>query len=165
MTWKSHCIANGAVALALTCRLDVALAAMATAALPDQVEKFLPLGKHRGASHWLLLWLVVVVAGPACVQHEWARWSPAWPWHPVKAMHQLQFALETAVFGLALGPLLHVLFDGCSSAGVPVAPFSRTRLRLALYQTRSRRSSWNVSEFLFLTLVLAICAFSWRIRF
>ena len=164
MTWKSHCVANGAVALALTCRFDVALAAMATAALPDQIEVALPLGRHRGASHWVLLWLVVVVAGPACVQYEWARWAAAWSWPHLRGLRAIQLALGTAAFGLALGPLLHVLFDGCSAAGVPVAPFSRTRLKLSLYRTRSRRSPWDVSEMAFLVGVLAVCAFSWKVR-
>ncbi len=166
MTWKSHCVANGAVALALTCRLDVALAAMATAALPDQIEAALPLGRHRGASHWVLLWLVVIVAGPAYVHHVWAHRIAAWPWQNLKLMHGVQFALGTAAFGLALGPLLHVMLDGCSSSGVPVAPFSRTRLKLSLYKTRTRtrRAPWHLSEPVFLLVLLAVCALSWKAR-
>ena len=164
MTWKSHCVANGAVALALTGRIDVALAAMATAALPDQLEAFLPLGRHRGASHWVLLWLVVMVAGPFYVHHEWARWVAASPWQHVRGMRETRWVLGAAAFGMALGPLLHVLFDGCSSAGVPVAPFSRTRLKLSLYSTRNRRSPWNLSEPAFLMVVLAVCALSWKAR-
>lgn len=164
MTWKSHCVANGAVALALTCRLDVALAAMATAALPDQIEAALPLGKHRGASHWVLLWLVVLVAGPACLHHELARSVAGWmPLHH-HLMRGVQFALGTVAFGLALGPLLHVLLDGCSSSGVPVAPFSRTRLKLSFYKTRTRRAPWNLSEPAFLLVLLAVCALSWKAR-
>ena len=96
MTWKSHCVANGALALALTCRLDVALAAMATAALPDQIEMALPLGRHRGASHWVLLWLVVIVAGPVCVRHEWARGMAALPWRHARGVREIRFALEMA---------------------------------------------------------------------
>ena len=106
MTWKSHCVANGAVALALTCRYDVALAAMATAALPDQIEGALPLGKHRGASHWVLLWLGVIVAAPAYFHHEWPRWLTALPCPPFHALRGIRFALGMAAFGLALGPLL-----------------------------------------------------------
>ncbi len=163
MTWKSHCVANGAVTLALTCRFDVALAAMATAALPDQIEAALPLGRHRGASHWVLLWLVVLVAAPASMQHYWANWTTALPWHGLRGGRDIRFVLGTAGFGLALGPLLHVLFDGCSSAGVPVAPFSRARLKLCLYKTRTR-ASWNFSELAFLTVVLGVCALSWKTR-
>ncbi len=155
MTWKSHCVANGAVALALTCRFDVALAAMATSALPDQIEAALPLGRHRGASHWVLLWLVILVAGPAALHQELAH---------LGGMRGVQFALGTAAFGLALGPLLHVLLDGCSSSGVPVAPFSRTRLKLSLYKTRTRRAPWNLSEPAFLLGLLAVCALSWKAR-
>ncbi len=165
MTWKSHCVANGAVALALTCRIDVALAAMATAALPDQIEAALPFGRHRGASHWVLLWLVMLVAGPFYLHHEWLRWMAACPWQHVRGVRETQFILGSAAFGLALGPLLHVLLDGCSSAGVPVAPFSRTRLKLSLYRTRSRRSPWDLSELAFLLAVLVVCAFSWKARF
>ena len=166
MTWKSHCVANGAVALALTCRFDVALAAMATAALPDQLEAAIPWGRHRGASHWLLLWLVVIVAGPAYLHHKTVRGIATWPGWTPHAMHSVRFALGTAVFGLALGPLLHVLLDGCSSSGVPVAPFSRTRLKLSLYKTRTRtrRAPWHLSEPVFLLAVLAVCALSWKAR-
>ena len=163
MTWKSHCVVNGAVALALTSRLDVTLAAMATAALPDQIEAIFPLGRHRGASHWVLLWLMILVAAPAYLQRHWVAWMAEVPWHHVHGGRDLPFVLEAAMFGLALGPLLHVFFDGCSSAGVPVAPFSRTRLKLSLYKTRSR-TSWNFSEFAFLTVVLTICALSWKVR-
>lgn len=164
MTWKSHCVATGALALALTCRLDVTLAAMATATLPDQLEVALPLGRHRGASHWVLLWLVVIVAAPAYLHHELARWSVAWPWHPMAHWCGVRFVLGMAVFGLALGPLLHVLLDGCSSSGVPVAPFSRTRLKLSLYKTRHRRAPWDLSEPVFLLVVLVVCALSWKAR-
>ncbi len=164
MTWKSHCVANGAVALALTCRFDVALAAMATAALPDQIEAALPLGKHRGASHWVLLWLVIIVAGPAYLHRELARRVAAWPWPHLSGGRGVQFALGTAAFGLALGPLLHVLLDGCSSSGVPVAPFSRTRFKLSLYKTRTHRAPWNLSEPAFLLVLLAVCALSWKAR-
>ena len=164
VTWKSHCVANGAVALALTCRLEVALAAMATAALPDQIEAAVPLGRHRGATHWVLLWLVILVAVPAALQRELIRWMAGWPWHHWRGIHELSFGAGTAMFGLTLGPLLHVLLDGCSSDGVPVAPFSRTRLKLSLYRTRSRRWPWDISELVFLAVVLAVCAFSWRVR-
>ena len=164
MTWKSHCLANGAVTLALTCRVDIALAAMATAVLPDQLEAFLPLGRHRGASHWVLLWLVVVVALPIYLHRKWIGWTAALPWHHFKAMPGVEFALGAAVFGMALGPLLHVLFDGCSSSGVPVAPFSRTRLKLSLYKTRNRRACLDFSELLFLAAVLTVCALSWKAR-
>ncbi len=166
MTWKSHCVANGALALALTSRFDVALAAMATAALPDQIEATLPLGRHRGASHWVLLWLVLIVAGPAYLHHELVHRAAAWSCLSFHAARGMRFALQTVAFGLALGPLLHVLLDGCSSSGVPVAPFSRTRLKLSLYKTRTRtrRAPWNLSEPAFLLVLLAVCALSWKAR-
>ena len=46
---------------------------MLTATLPDQLEAFLPLGRHRGATHWLLLWLAVVTLLPFYLQRELAE--------------------------------------------------------------------------------------------
>ena len=164
MTWKNHYLATGVLALTLTGRLDTALAAVATAALPDQLEVFLPLGRHRGATHWVALWLGLLAAVPYYFPRELRRFgSVAWrhhghgwpPWH---------LALGTAVFGLALGPLFHVLLDGCSREGVPVLPFSRARLQLSLYRTRNRRWPWDVSEWVFVTLLLVACAWVWQHR-
>lgn len=161
MTWTNHYAATGALALALTGRVDVAAAAVATAALPDQLEAFLPLGKHRGATHWLVLWLALLVAVPLYFPHDCARLMLSPGWHPLGITPLLtHWRLGTAVFGLALGPFLHVLLDGCSKEGVPVVPFSRAKLQLCLYRTRNRRWPWDVTEWAFVAFLLAACAWS-----
>lgn len=164
MTWKSHCLANGAVAFALTHHPEVAAAAMLTATLPDQLEAYLPLGRHRGATHWLLLWLAVMFLLPFYVQRELSEPFTLLINHAGRFWSTRPFLLGTCLFGLALGPFLHVLLDGCSDSGVPVAPFSRQRLKLGMYRTYSQRWRWDLSELLFLCVLFGFCAFFWRIR-
>ena len=164
VTWKNHYLATGALALTLTGRLDASLAAVATAALPDQLEVFLPLGRHRGATHWLALWLGVLLAVPQYFPRELRRLAPVIWRHHGHGLPSWHLALGTAAFGLALGPLLHVLLDGCSRDGVPVLPFSRAKLQLSLYRTRNRRWPWDVSEWVFVALLLAACCWSWSHR-
>ena len=164
MTWKSHCIANGAVAWALTGRPEVAFAAMVTATLPDQLEALLPFGRHRGASHWLAVWLGVMLIAPAYARQAWSTRVAHSFGHVLRGWPAGGLFAGAVVFGLALGPFLHVLLDGCSDSGVPVAPFSRQMLKLGLYRTRSYRWRWDPSEWLFLALLVAGCAALWRIR-
>ena len=164
MTWKSHCLANGAVAFALTRHPEVAAAAMLTASLPDQLETYLPLGRHRGATHWLLLWLAVMAVLPFYVERELAEPFTLLLKHAGRLWSTRPFLLGTCLFGLALGPFLHVLLDGCSDSGVPVAPFSRQRLKLGLYRTHNRRWRWDPSEWLFLGGLLGVCALFWRVQ-
>ena len=164
MTWKSHCVANGAVAFALTGRLEVAVAAILTATLPDQLEAVLPFARHRGASHWLAAWLAVVVTVPFYAQRELAARVAPWFGHPARHWPTGAFVIGALAFGLALGPFLHVLLDGCSDFGVPVGPFSRQRLKLGLYRTSNFRWRWDVSELLFLSVLIAVCAFFYRIH-
>ncbi len=162
MTWKSHSLANGALALAATGRIDVTLAAILTATLPDQVERIVPWKRHRGSSHWVALWVLLLVAVPLPVQQTLTQHWPAvlqgwgkWP--------HLGLVVGATLFGLALGPVLHVLLDGCSSRGVPLLPFSRARLRLCLYRTGNPRSGdWNPSELFFLGCLLGASALVWR---
>ena len=152
VTWQSHSLANGALVLAATGRIDMTLAAILTATLPDQLEKFLPLARHRGASHWLAFWMLAFAFTPGLMKACLG-----------KHRHGPGMILAAVLFGLVLGPLLHVFLDGCSSHGVPVLPFSRTRLRLALYSTRNARAGGlNFSEFFFLACLLGGCAFVWQ---
>jgi membrane-bound metal-dependent hydrolase YbcI (DUF457 family) len=165
MTWKSHCLTNGALAFAMTGRLDVTLAAVATAALPDQMERFLPLGRHRGATHWLLFWMLAVVLLPICVEQHFTLWPREFLRSHGGFRHQGEPAVAMAMFGLALGPLLHVLLDGCSSDGVPLGPFLRGRMRLGIYRTWSRTKwPWDISEMLFVVSLLIGCAAVWHVR-
>ena len=164
MTWKTHCIANAAVAWALTNRLEVAAAAMVTATLPDQVEALLPFGRHRGASHWLAVWLGLIVVMPFWVQRRWDA-HPAQMFEPLRrAWHPGGVFVGAVIFGLALGPFLHVLLDGCSDSGVPFAPFSGLKLKLGLYRTYNFRWRWDLSELLFLGMLLTGCVALWRFQ-
>ena len=164
VTWKSHCIANGVMAWALTGRPEVAAAAMMTATLPDQLEALLPFGRHRGASHWLGLWLGLILTAPSCARREWSSYLSQVFSHHIPGWHLGGMFVGAVVFGLALGPFLHVLLDGCSDSGVPVLPFSRWRLKRGMYRTDSYRWRWDLSEPLFLSLLVAACAAFWRIH-
>ena len=164
MTWKNHYVATGALTLALLGRLDVTLAAMATATLPDFLEKFLPLGRHRGATHWLGLWVAVMAAVPFYFPNELSRIAPMTLRRYGLHTPSWHLAIGAVSFGLALGPLLHVLLDGCSREGVPVLPFSRAKLQLSLYRTRNRRWPWDVSEWAFVALLLVACGWIWSHR-
>ena len=164
VTWKSHCIATGAVGWTLTGRLEVAVAAVLTATLPDQIEALLPFGKHRGASHWLTAWLGVVVSVPCYFHRGWSTASIPFCLHAGYGGHPLGSLIGAFAYGLALGPFLHVLMDGCSDSGVPLAPFSRQKMKLGLYRTYSHRWRWDLSELLFLGGLLACCAPFCRIR-
>lgn len=164
MTWKSHCVANGAVAFALTGRLEIVAAAMATATLPDQLEVLLPFGRHRGATHWVALWLAVILTVPCYAQRELTARASAFLGHTPHGWPTAGFIVGALAFGLTLGPFLHVLFDGCSDSGVPVLPFSNQKLKLGLYRTQNFRWWWDPSEALFLSGLIAVCAVFCRIH-
>ena len=154
MTWQSHSLANGALVLAASGRIDMTLAAIVTATLPDQLEKFLPLARHRGASHWLGFWMLAFAFAPALLKTYLGELH-----------HGPRMVLACVIFGTILGPLLHVVLDGCSARGVPVLPFTRTRLRLSLYSTRNAQAGGlNFSEFFFLACLLGGCACVWQSR-
>lgn len=173
MTWYSHTVANGAIAFALTGEPVIAVTAMFTAALPDQLEFGLPFFKHRGFTHWIILWSVILIASMFLPAHPLAGFlslATSWltPFLALKTQLSFQhfyfhFAREITV-GLALGPLLHALLDGCSAAGVPIGPFIDTKLKLKLYRTKQTRQlfSFDFTEMIFLTLVLIACAVVWK---
>ncbi len=149
--------------MALTGHPEVAAAAMLTAALPDQIEALLPFGRHRGASHWVMLWLALTIAVPFFLQgNAPLRANSLFLYH--HGWNLSRVLVGMLAYGMALGPFLHVLLDGCSDAGVPVAPFSRRKLKLGIYRTYSHRWRWDLSELLFLGAVVAICVFAWRIQ-
>lgn len=158
MTGKSHAVANLALALAFTNRPLIAAGAMLTALVPDQVEKYLPFAKHRGLSHWLLLWAAAFAVVLAATHAAGPILG-----HPLPP-HLERFARDAAL-GLALGPLLHVVMDGCSRNGVPLGLFVPVKLRLALYRTaETRRISFDLSEVIFLAALLALCGVVWRLK-
>lgn len=158
MTWTSHTLTNAAVALALTGRPALAAGAMLTAALPDKLEGWLPFAKHRGLSHWLVWWAAgLMLVASLARAHRVGFGGPWWPTRP-------DILLWEALLGLALGPLLHVVLDGFSAAGVPLGlPFGPARLRLGLYRTcDTRRFSLDISEAVFVSALLVLCAVAWR---
>ena len=130
---------------------------MLAAAVPDQVEKWIPFARHRGLSHWLLLWAAGVAAVYAFTHRAMPILGRALP-------HRAEHLTRDAVLGLALGPLLHVVMDGCSRSGVPFGPFVPLKLRLGLYRTaETRRMSLDLSEVIFTAALLALCGVFWRL--
>ena len=144
--------------MALTNRPVVAAGAVLAAAVPDQLERYIPFAKHRGLSHWLLLW----AAGLAFVLAVTHRAAPILG--RIFLPPRGELLLRDAILGLALGPLLHVIMDGCSRNGVPLGPFIPLKLRLALYRTaETRRMSLDLSEVIFTAALLAGCGVLWRL--
>lgn len=145
--------------MALTNRPVVAAGAMLAAAVPDRLERWIPFAKHRGLSHWLLLW----AAGLATVLAATHRTAPILG-RAILLPPRGEPLLRDAILGLALGPLLHVVMDGCSRNGVPLGPFVPWKLRLGLYRTaETRRMSLDLSEVIFTAALLALCGVLWRL--
>lgn len=149
--------------MAFTNRPVLAAGAMLAAAVPDQLERWIPFAKHRGLSHWLLMW----AAGFAFVLAATHRTAPILGralLPLLSSSRRGELLLRDILLGLALGPLLHVLMDGCSRSGVPLGPFLPLKLRLALYRTaETRRMSLDLSEVIFTAALLAGCGVLWRL--
>lgn len=129
MMGLSHWVVNGSLAYTLTGNVWLTLGAMATATLPDLLEKVLLFIPHRGPTHWLALWVGLTA---------WAV---------------LGLGLEPGhlfLLGCAAGGLGHVLADALSEEGIPLGPFA-PKWGLRLYKTGA------LSEGLVVAGVLASC--------
>jgi membrane-bound metal-dependent hydrolase YbcI (DUF457 family) len=98
----------------------IAIVGALAASLPDQAEKYVPFCKHRGVTHWLLLWggLTALLFYPAYFGCGWIiPGCTAWK----------------IAAGIILGGFSHVLQDALSLQGVPIV--AGIRFRMSLYST------------------------------
>lgn len=140
MKWITHQAVAVGVAFSLGLSAPGVGAAWAGAVLPDVLDqKRAALSRnrqrafnriHRGTTHWFGWWLAVWALGLAGAVPD----LPA-PW----------------VAGLGLGGLSHVALDACTTAGVPLVPWTRRgKWSLGLCRTG------GMGEYLFLALTAAL---------
>ena len=137
--------------MAATGQPVTAAASMLTSAVPDQIEFIVPGIKHRGSSHWLVIWFIVAAASILLpIQARLGHGSE-------------ELFRQIAVVGLAVGPLLHCAIDGCLVTGVAFGPFVRRKFRLRLYRTKSQRSGWSMdfSQGVFLAGLFVMSCVVW----
>lgn len=148
MTWKSHTAVTAALTYAVTLNPGFAAAASIGAVLPDRIEFILPWLKHRGNSHALALWIVLV----ALIALAYA--SSTQIGLEKELLHQITFY----AFAVVIGAILHIFEDMCSVSGIPLLPTFMTpgqkppTLKVPLYKTGT------ISEYLVAGIVLSICA-------
>lgn len=148
MTWKSHTAVTAAATYALTLDPIFAAAASIGAVLPDRIEFILPWLKHRGNSHALALWIVLIaliaLANGLSSQLEVGA----------KDLNQITYY----VFAVAVGGIFHILEDMCSVSGIPLLPTFLTpgqkppTIKVPLYKTG------NISEYAVAGVLISISA-------
>jgi membrane-bound metal-dependent hydrolase YbcI (DUF457 family) len=123
MQKKTHAVVTAVALYSTTADPLLSLIGVAAASLPDHAEKYLPFCKHRGITHWLLLWigLSLFCFYPTLFGCNWITNSNAW------------WKIAT---GVALGGLCHVLQDALSLQGVPIV--HGIQLRMGLYSTGTK---------------------------
>ena len=142
MTGKSHVAANAFLSFALFQNPFICLGAIFAAKMPDQMETFLPMVKHRGATHIMSVWAGVgLIAGIGVFL----------PGIPMFSFAGLGIELHSVIFGFVLGGFLHIFMDYLSVSGVPILP-GRTHAAAKWYKTGT------LSEYLVLSLVIFGCA-------
>jgi membrane-bound metal-dependent hydrolase YbcI (DUF457 family) len=148
MTWKSHTAVTAAVTYAVTLDPTFAAAASVGAVLPDRIEFILPWLKHRGNSHALALWIVLItIIALAYIFSDQVGAG-------AEELGQTTYYL----FAVAIGGLLHILEDMCSVSGIPLLPTFLTpkekppTLKVPLYKTG------HISEYVVAGILLCICA-------
>jgi membrane-bound metal-dependent hydrolase YbcI (DUF457 family) len=148
MTWKSHTAVTAAITYAVT--LDPVFAGVASlgAVLPDRIEFILPWLKHRGNSHSLVLWVVLI--GLITLTHAFSYLFGV----DALAVSQITYY----GYAVAIGGVLHILEDMCSVSGVPLFPTflsptqSPQTLKIPLYKTGT------ISEYIVAGALLAVSA-------
>jgi membrane-bound metal-dependent hydrolase YbcI (DUF457 family) len=148
MTWKSHTAVTAAITYAVTLDPIFAAAASVGAVLPDRIEFILPWLKHRGNSHALALWIVLItilaLANGLSGQ--------------IGAGAQEVYQMTYYLFAVAIGGLLHILEDMCSVSGIPLLPTFLTptqkppTLKVPLYKTG------HLSEYIVAGVILLVSA-------
>jgi membrane-bound metal-dependent hydrolase YbcI (DUF457 family) len=135
MRWHSHKIIGGCVGAALGLPVPTIITIAASSILPDLIET--PLGprgprlmRHRGASHELGWWLLLLAFAVPASGHPGFGW-PVW--------------------AIPLGGVLHILADMFSCAGIRI--FGRYA-HYPMYRTGSFMETIYVG----LILVVSVCA-------
>lgn len=140
MRWLTHQAVAVGAAFSLGLPAVGVSAAWAGAVLPDVLDqRWAALFRdrqrafnriHRGATHWFGWWLAVWALGLAGA---------------------LSGPLASVAAGLGFGAFSHVVLDACTTAGVPLVPWTRRdRWSLGLCRTG------GVGEYLFLALAVAL---------
>lgn len=148
MTWKSHTAVTAAITYAITLDPGFAVAASMGAVLPDRIEFILPWLKHRGNSHALALWilLVTLIAAAYASSTQIGLENEAW--------NQITYY----AFAVVIGAIFHILEDMCSVSGIPLLPTFITpgqkppTLKVPLYKTGT------ISEYIVAGILLSISA-------
>jgi membrane-bound metal-dependent hydrolase YbcI (DUF457 family) len=148
MTWKSHTAVTAAITYAITLDPLFAAAASVGAVLPDRIEFMLPWLKHRGNSHALALWilLVAIVAIAYASSTQIGFKNEAW--------NQMTYY----GFAVVIGAIFHLLEDMCSVSGIPLLPTwlhpgqKAPTITVPLYKTGT------ISEYIVAGILLAISA-------
>jgi membrane-bound metal-dependent hydrolase YbcI (DUF457 family) len=148
MTWKSHTAVTAGITYAITLDPIFAAAASVGAVLPDRIEFILPWLKHRGNSHALALW-VVLVALIALANGLSSQFGPS-----AEEINQITYY----AFAVAIGGILHILEDMCSVSGIPLLPTFITpgqkppTLKVPLYKTGT------ISEYIVAGILISVSA-------
>ena len=127
MTGTFHRLSGASLVFAATGSAVAAIAATFTATLPDDIEFAVKVLPHRGPTHWILLWAILLPVELVAI----FRLGQGWWISPL--------------IGLALGPGTHVFFDMLSMSGVPFAPCLPAG-GIPLYETgKTSETIWGIT--------------------
>lgn len=138
MRWIHHSATAFCVTLLATANPVISTLAAATTAMPDKIEFFIPVLRHRGISHDPALWFPVLL-GMAVLAV-----SPLYDSFSIPAIADI---LRLLTVGMTIGVCIHLFLDGLSKSGIPVC--RKYRFAAGWYKT------FTLSEHL---LSLGICA-------
>lgn len=94
---------------------------------------------HRGTTHWFGWWLALWALGLALAPSPWFEAQPIMNIAPI---------LAYLLTGLGFGAFSHIALDACTTAGVPLTPFSRKhKFSLKLCRTGSAAEYLGLAAF------------------
>ena len=109
--------------MVITANPVISIVAAATTAMPDKIEFFIPVLRHRGISHDVALWLPVFLCmGILALTPVYEYLIPA-----------IADILRILTVGMAFGVCIHLFLDGLSKSGIPV--FRKYRFAAGWYKT------------------------------
>jgi inner membrane protein len=128
MKWVNHIIIGGSTGAVIDPM--IAPYAIFGSILPDLAEKFLPVTRHRAETHYLALWIALVI------------------------FSFFIFDMKGILLGISWGAVTHVLADALSVSGVPFSPWSSNRFHLL----GGRLRLGAPAEYMISFSILVICA-------